>query len=136
MAVCLHHHAEPAPSGVAQPLCARDPQALPERVQTLIPPRHRGQPADALLQGARPADPVPLCDGGGGSYVSRPGARAGRPRPLQPDQDHRKLRPCLQRGAAGALQSAVAGVYSIAGCEEIIHLYDFLGGRLNKSPKV
>ena len=41
-AVCLHHHAAPAPSGVAQPLCARGPQALPERVQTLVPPRHRG----------------------------------------------------------------------------------------------
>ncbi|MNH06356.1 hypothetical protein D3C79_657190 [compost metagenome] len=102
-AVCLHHHAAPAPSGVPQSVRARGPQAVPKGVQTLVPPRHRGQPPDALLQGARPAHSHPLCDGAGGSYVPRPGARAGGPRPLQPARDHRKLRPCLQCGAAGSL---------------------------------
>ncbi|MNH05181.1 hypothetical protein D3C79_644980 [compost metagenome] len=94
--VRLHHHAAPAPSGVPQPLRARGPEIVPEGVQTLVPPRHRGEPLDALLQGARPADPDPLPDGGGGSYVYRPGTGAGGPRSLQSARHHRKLRPCLQ----------------------------------------
>ena len=42
-ACSLHHHAAPAPSGVPQPLRARGQKAVPERVQALVPPRHRGE---------------------------------------------------------------------------------------------
>jgi len=48
LAACFHH-AAPAPSGVAQPFCARGPQALPERVQTLVRYfRERPQPIPTL----------------------------------------------------------------------------------------